>query len=76
MQRSAERAGAMSSLVWLTVALPLLGFLVNGALALRRPGAKNAGLDRGRRGAARRVRGRRSASSSSCWRHPPHAPSS
>jgi NADH-quinone oxidoreductase subunit L len=32
----------MTSLVWLTVALPLLGFLVNGALALRRPQAKNA----------------------------------
>jgi NADH-quinone oxidoreductase subunit L len=30
------------SLVWLTVALPLLGFLLNGALSLRRPGAKNA----------------------------------
>ena len=30
------------SLVWLTVAFPLLGFLANGALALRRPGAKNA----------------------------------
>ena len=26
--------------VWLTVALPLGGFLVNGAVALRRPGAK------------------------------------
>jgi NADH-quinone oxidoreductase subunit L len=32
----------MTSLVWLTVALPLLGFLVNGALALQRPGAKKA----------------------------------
>ena len=32
----------MASLVWLTVALPLLGFLVNGALALLRPRAKNA----------------------------------
>jgi NADH-quinone oxidoreductase subunit L len=32
----------MVSLVWLTVALPLLGFLVNGGLSLRRPGAKNA----------------------------------
>jgi NADH-quinone oxidoreductase subunit L len=31
----------MTSLVWLTVALPLLGFLVNGALALRRPQAKD-----------------------------------
>jgi NADH-quinone oxidoreductase subunit L len=32
----------MTSLVWLAVAFPLLGFLVNGAIALRRPGAKNA----------------------------------
>ena len=32
----------LSHWVWLTVAFPLLGFLVNGALALRRPGAKNA----------------------------------
>jgi NADH-quinone oxidoreductase subunit L len=32
----------MASLVWLTVALPLLGFLVNGALSLRRPQAKGA----------------------------------
>jgi NADH-quinone oxidoreductase subunit L len=32
----------MASLVWLTVALPLVGFLVNGALALRRPAAKDA----------------------------------
>ena len=27
--------------VWLTVAFPLLGFLVNGAIALRKPAAKN-----------------------------------
>jgi NADH-quinone oxidoreductase subunit L len=32
----------ISNWVWLTVALPLLGFLVNGALALRRPQAKDA----------------------------------
>jgi NADH-quinone oxidoreductase subunit L len=32
-------AGALG-LIWLVVALPLLGFLVNGALALWRPGAK------------------------------------
>ncbi len=31
----------MTSLVWLTVALPLAGFLANGALAIRRPGAKD-----------------------------------
>jgi NADH-quinone oxidoreductase subunit L len=33
---------ALSHWVWLTVAFPLLGFLLNGTLALRRPGAKNA----------------------------------
>jgi NADH-quinone oxidoreductase subunit L len=32
----------ISHWVWLTVALPLAGFLVNGALSLRRPGAKTA----------------------------------
>jgi NADH-quinone oxidoreductase subunit L len=32
----------LSHWVWLTVAFPLLGFLVNGALAIRRPGAKDA----------------------------------
>jgi len=32
----------MIQLIWLTVALPLVGFLVNGVLALRRPGAKAA----------------------------------
>jgi NADH-quinone oxidoreductase subunit L len=31
-----------TSLVWLAVALPLAGFLVNGALALGRPQAKGA----------------------------------
>jgi NADH-quinone oxidoreductase subunit L len=31
----------VTSLVWLAVALPLVGFLANGALALSRPGAKN-----------------------------------
>jgi NADH-quinone oxidoreductase subunit L len=31
----------VTSLVWLAVALPLAGFLVNGALSLRRPGAKD-----------------------------------
>jgi NADH-quinone oxidoreductase subunit L len=30
----------ISDWVWLTVAFPLLGFLVNGAIALRKPGAK------------------------------------
>jgi NADH-quinone oxidoreductase subunit L len=32
----------MTSLVWLAVAFPLVGFLVNGTLAIRRPGAKGA----------------------------------
>ena len=32
----------MTSLVWLTVALPLLGFLVNGALSIRRSASKTA----------------------------------
>jgi NADH-quinone oxidoreductase subunit L len=32
----------ISNWVWLAVALPLAGFLVNGALALWRPGAKSA----------------------------------
>jgi NADH-quinone oxidoreductase subunit L len=32
----------MARWVWLAVALPLVGFLINGALALRRPHAKNA----------------------------------
>jgi NADH-quinone oxidoreductase subunit L len=32
----------MSEWVWLTVALPLAGFLANGALAIRRPAAKDA----------------------------------
>ncbi len=32
----------MISLVWLTIALPLAGFLVNGALSIRRPAAKDA----------------------------------
>jgi NADH-quinone oxidoreductase subunit L len=31
----------VTSFVWLAVALPLAGFLVNGALAIRRPAAKN-----------------------------------
>jgi NADH-quinone oxidoreductase subunit L len=31
----------LSQWVWLTVALPLAGFLVNGALALKRPAAKD-----------------------------------
>ncbi|MGH7373217.1 MAG: NADH-quinone oxidoreductase subunit L, partial [Candidatus Rokuibacteriota bacterium] len=47
----AEPAGAAAAVmeptgavawVWLAIALPLLGFLANGALALRRPAAKTA----------------------------------
>ena len=33
-------AGGATSLLWLTVALPLAGFLLNGFLAIRRPQAK------------------------------------
>ncbi len=63
----------MSHWVWLTVALPLVGFLVNGALALRRPGAKGAVS----------VVGVGVLVASfvvaigvflELWRHPPHAP--
>ena len=32
----------MTSLVWLTVALPLAGFLVNGGLSLRRSPSRSA----------------------------------
>jgi NADH-quinone oxidoreductase subunit L len=41
---AAAASGAVGAVswVWLTVALPLLGFVVNGALALRRPAAKTA----------------------------------
>jgi NADH-quinone oxidoreductase subunit L len=35
-----EAATGAMSLLWLTVALPFAGFLVNGWLSLRRPGAK------------------------------------
>ncbi|HEX9165166.1 MAG TPA: NADH-quinone oxidoreductase subunit L, partial [Gemmatimonadales bacterium] len=38
---AAAPAGAIG-LIWLTILLPFLGFLVNGALALRRPDAKRA----------------------------------
>jgi hypothetical protein len=31
-----------ANLIWLAVALPFAGFLINGALALWRPGAKTA----------------------------------
>ena len=41
--QAAEAAGPEGAVrwVWLTVALPFLGFLVNGALALRRPQARS-----------------------------------
>jgi NADH-quinone oxidoreductase subunit L len=63
----------ISHWVWLTVAFPLLGFLVNGGLALRRPGAKDAVS----------VVGVGVLVASflvavgvflELWRHPPHAP--
>jgi NADH-quinone oxidoreductase subunit L len=38
----AEAPHGAAQWVWLAVALPLLGFLVNGALALKRPQAKRA----------------------------------
>ena len=37
---AAADSGGAVSLVWLTVALPLLGFLVNGAIAIWRPQAR------------------------------------
>ena len=63
----------MASLVWLTVALPLAGFLINGAVALRRPGAKNlvsyvgVGVLLGAFAVALGV-------FVELWLHPPHAP--
>ena len=63
----------MTSLVWLTVALPLAGFLVNGTLALRRPGAKDlvsfvgVGVLIGAFAVALGV-------FLELWLHPPHAP--
>jgi NADH-quinone oxidoreductase subunit L len=63
----------VTSLVWLTVALPLAGFLVNGALALRRPAAKDlvsfvgVGVLVGAFVVALSV-------FVQLWLHPPHAP--
>jgi NADH-quinone oxidoreductase subunit L len=63
----------MTSLVWLAVALPLAGFLVNGALSLRRPGAKDlvSYVGVGVLLAAFVVS---LAVFVEVWRHPPHAP--
>ncbi|HEY3012436.1 MAG TPA: NADH-quinone oxidoreductase subunit L [Gemmatimonadales bacterium] len=63
----------MASLVWLAVALPLLGFLVNGALALRRPAAKDlvSGVGVGVLAGAFIVS---AGVFLELWRHPPHAP--
>jgi NADH-quinone oxidoreductase subunit L len=63
----------MTSLVWLAVAFPLLGFLVNGALALRRPGAKDAvsAVGVGVLGAAFIVS---LGVFLELWAHPPHEP--
>ena len=59
--------------VWLAVAFPLLGFLVNGALALRRPHAKNAvsAVGVGVLVASFVVS---AAVFLELWRHPPHQP--
>ena len=63
----------LSHWVWLTVAFPLLGFLVNGALALRRPGAKDAvsAVGVGVLVASFLVA---VGVFLELWRHPPHAP--
>ena len=60
-------------LVWLTVALPLAGFLLNGALALRRPGAKRAVSAIGA-GVLIAAFGVALAVSASLFEHPPEAP--
>ncbi len=59
-QEHQPAAGLMTfiPLIWLAVALPAAGFLVNGALSLRRPDAKNAVSLVGLRGPPRRLRGR------------------
>src|SRR3954466_14645057 len=63
----------MTSLVWLAVAFPLLGFLVNGTLALRRPAAKNivSAVGVGVLVASFVVS---LGVFLELWRHPPHAP--
>jgi len=63
----------VTSLVWLTVALPLAGFLVNGTLALRRPAAKDLVSFVG----VGVLVGAFAVALSVCvqlWLHPPHAP--
>jgi NADH-quinone oxidoreductase subunit L len=63
----------MTSLVWLTIAFPLLGFLANGVLAIRRPGAKHAvsAIGVGVLVASFMVA---VGVFLQLWRHPPHAP--
>ncbi len=63
----------ISQWVWLTIALPLAGFLVNGALAIRRPDAKNlvSAVGVGVLLAAFAVS---MAVFIQLWLHPPHAP--
>jgi NADH-quinone oxidoreductase subunit L len=63
----------ISNWIWLAVAFPLLGFLVNGALAIRRPQAKNAvsAVGVGVLVASFVVS---AAVFLELWRHPPHQP--
>jgi NADH-quinone oxidoreductase subunit L len=63
----------MTNLVWLTVALPLAGFLINGTLSLRRPQAKSlvSAVGAGVLLAAFAVA---LGIFFELWRNPPHAP--
>jgi NADH-quinone oxidoreductase subunit L len=63
----------LSHWVWLTVALPLLGFLINGALSLRRRAAKDlvSAVGVGVLVGAFLVS---AGIFVELWRHPPHAP--
>src|SRR5919107_5778929 len=63
----------MAEWIWLAVALPLLGFLVNGGLSLRRPQAKNlvSGVGVGVLVGAFVVS---AAVFLEMWAHPPHQP--
>jgi NADH-quinone oxidoreductase subunit L len=63
----------MTSLVWVTVALPLLGFLVNGGLSLRRSPSKNVVSAVGV-GVLVGSFLMSAAIFLELWRHPPHNP--